>query len=377
MANAKVRNDDRLSRELAADGIDVLVVFSMENVFYLSGALFALQDMLRDRLAAAGLARDGRDFLVAATNEMSVARKGAHVAEYRGYQEFRSTAVDELVQLLKDMGLADATIGLEMRYLMAEYYEQLRELLPRARFVGGDRALEVARSIKTPDHIEIIGHTNRLTERAVADAVAATRPGDTEKALAIRMINAMYEQGADTLRHFVVTAGDNAMHAHPYPSAEKNLELGDIIRIDIGGLFGGYGTDIARMAIVGEASEDQARRYRILRDTQREIATRFVPGVRAREVFETAVEGYASRGVPGYKRDHVGHSLSILGGHDNPMLHPSNETVLEENMVFALEPILPDPDGRRYTLEDIFVVTPDGGRLLTTATDTTEMFGVR
>jgi D-alanyl-D-alanine dipeptidase len=187
----------------------------------------------------------------------------------------------------------------------------------------------------------------------------------------------MYARGADTLRHFIVTAGDNARHAHPFPSAEKILEPGDIIRIDFGGLFAGHGTDIARMGIVGQATEDQARRYKILRDTQREIATRFVPGIPAREVFRKAVEGYASRGVSGYSRDHVGHSLSILGGHDNPMLHPGNETLLEENMVFALEPIFPDPDGRRYTLEDIFVVTPEGGRMLTTATDTTEMFRVR
>jgi hypothetical protein len=43
----------------------------------------------------------------------------------------------------------------------------------------------------------------------------------------------------------------------------------------------------------------------------------------------------------------------------------------------CLEPIFRDETGRRYTVEDSFLVTEAGGRLLTTATDTTHMVRVR
>src|SRR5262245_15468437 len=83
----KVRNDARLKEEMKRDGIDVILTFSMENVFYLSGALFSLQDNIRERLSAAGMAADGSDFLLCATNETSAIEKDTHVGQLEGYVE--------------------------------------------------------------------------------------------------------------------------------------------------------------------------------------------------------------------------------------------------------------------------------------------------
>ncbi len=375
MARVKVRNDARLRKEMKASGIDVLIAFSMENVLYLSGALFSLQDYLRERLAAAGFVRDGRDFLVAATNEMSVAEAQSHVGERRGYVEFRGTALTVLAELLGDWDLAGATIGIEKRYLAAEFYEDLQGRLPKARFVAGDRVLEIARAIKTPAHLDAIRRANCLTEDALERTFSEIHVGDTEKAAATQLIANMYALGCDVMRHCVFTVGDNARHAHPSPSPDKILEQGDVIRVDVGGLFDGQGSDIARMAIVGEPSSEQRRHYETLRTAQRTIAAELTPGVTAGDVFAKAVEIYAGLGIT-YRRDHIGHSLSILGAHDEPLFHPGNPTVLEENMAIALEPILPDKDGRRYTVEDIFRVAPGEGELLTTRMDTSQMFRV-
>ncbi len=372
----KVRNDARLQQEMRKDGIDVILTFSMENVFYLSGALFSLQDNIRERLSAAGMAADGSDFLLCATNETSAIEKDTHVGELEGYVEFERTPMQALADILQRRGLASARIGIEKRYLMAEFYEELAERLPQARFVGGDRAIEVARAIKTPEHIEAIAKASRATERALLKACASVHPGDTERALASAVIQAMFDEGAHTVRHAVITAGDNAKHAHPYPSAQKILTEGDIIRMDIGGLFGGYGSDIARMAIVGKPSAAQQAIYDKVRSCVHNVGMAMKAGMPARAVYQMAVDHYASVGVPGYKRDHVGHSLSILGGHDNPMLHSGNQMPLEPGMVIALEPILRDGDGRRVTVEDTFVIEPGGARMLTDVTDTTKMIPI-
>ena len=94
-------------------------------------------------------------------------------------------------------------------------------------------------------------------------------------------------------------------------------------------------------------------------------------------MYQAAVDAYARLGVSDYKRDHVGHSMSILGGHDNPMLHPGSSYPLEEDMVMAVEPIFLDQQGRRYTVEDVFHIKADGAKLLTDVTDTTEMFCIK
>ena len=155
------------------------------------------------------------------------------------------------------------------------------------------------------------------------------------------------------------------------------MEPGDIIRVDVGGLFDGFGSDIARMAIVGTASPAQQKQYKILRQAQRETAAALRHGSTAGAVYQAAVDAYARLGVSDYKRDHVGHSMSILGGHDNPMLHPGSSYPLEEDMVMAVEPIFLDQQGRRYTVEDVFHIKADGAKLLTDVTDTTEMFCIK
>ncbi|MDN5925882.1 MAG: Xaa-Pro peptidase family protein [Hyphomicrobiales bacterium] len=368
-----VRNDPRLLREMERDGLDALLAFSMENVFYLSGSLFALQDNIRERLSVCGLVRDGTDFLICAQNEVSAVEAKCHVGRIETYAEFDRSPIELLASLLEEQGLGSATIGVEKRYLMTEFYEELAARLPKARLIASDRAIEAARAVKSPEHIGLIAKASRATEDAVADAFAAMRPGMSERALATAILEGMHDRGAQVMRHNIVTVGDNARHAHPYPSPSKRLDPGDVVRIDVGGLFDGYGSDIARMAVVGRPDERQTEIYGRVRGCVHSIGPAMRAGMAAKEVYRAAVEYYAANGISGYRRDHVGHSLSILGGHDNPMLHRGNDMLLEAGMVIALEPILTDETGRRYTVEDTFEVKAEGAELLTSATETSKM----
>src|SRR4051794_39781182 len=174
---AKVRNDDRLRQEMARDGIDLVLAFSMENVFYLSGALFSLQDNIRERLSAAGFGGNGRDFLLCASNEASGVEAACHAGRLETYVEFERAPIEALASLLQETGYGSARIGVEKRYHMAAFHEELAALLPQARLVGGDRVLEASRAIKVPEHVRLITHASRATEMAVAEGFRALRPG--------------------------------------------------------------------------------------------------------------------------------------------------------------------------------------------------------
>ena len=181
MPRVNVRNTPRLKHEIQKAGLDVLLVFSMENILYLSGALFALKNNFRERFASAGLTKDGFDFLVGPTNELSVVKEQAHVHEIRGYVEFKGTAPEIIAQILSEQGLEHAVIGLEKRFIPISVCEELQVLLPRARFESGDHALEIARAIKIPAHIEQIGLGSRATERALARSFTMSRVQGKQK----------------------------------------------------------------------------------------------------------------------------------------------------------------------------------------------------
>jgi Xaa-Pro aminopeptidase len=61
---------------------------------------------------------------------------------------------------------------------------------------------------------------------------------------------------------------------------------------------------------------------------------------------------------------HIGHSFGVEL-HENPMLRPGDKTVITEGMVINIEPVARDSEGSMYHIEDLFVVTPTGHRLLT------------
>jgi Xaa-Pro aminopeptidase len=61
---------------------------------------------------------------------------------------------------------------------------------------------------------------------------------------------------------------------------------------------------------------------------------------------------------------HIGHSFGVEL-HESPMLRPGEKTAIKPGMVINIEPVLIDENRVLYHVEDLFVVTEDGYRLLT------------
>jgi Xaa-Pro aminopeptidase len=62
-----------------------------------------------------------------------------------------------------------------------------------------------------------------------------------------------------------------------------------------------------------------------------------------------------------------------MGGHENPMLQPTNTQVLEPGMLLAVEPTFKARPDQRYHVEDLVEVTADGANILTDWKSTEEM----
>lgn len=131
---------------------------------------------------------------------------------------------------------------------------------------------------------------------------------------------------------------------HGIPSAKKFLEDGDIANIDVTVTLDGWFGDTSRMYIAGEASSIKAHRlinscHEAMMNAIREVK----PGARMGQV------GWAIRQI--CERDHFT-SVIDFGGHgvgrrfhDAPFVthwanSPNSDLLLEEGMVFTVEPML-------------------------------------
>jgi Xaa-Pro aminopeptidase len=71
-----------------------------------------------------------------------------------------------------------------------------------------------------------------------------------------------------------------------------------------------------------------------------------------------------------------GHAIGT-NANDAPKLMSSDATVLEAGMVFNIEPDVIGPEGERIHIEEMVLVTDDGGELLTGTTDWSELPRIR
>ena len=94
------------------------------------------------------------------------------------------------------------------------------------------------------------------------------------------------------------------------------------------------------------------------------------PGVSAAELYNRAVQIAEAGGVADYFMGHrqkagfVGHGIGIEIN-EQPVLAPRSRDILEEGMVFALEPKFVIPEVGPVGIENSFCVTADGVEKLT------------
>lgn len=87
------------------------------------------------------------------------------------------------------------------------------------------------------------------------------------------------------------------------------------------------------------------------------------PGVPARAVDQAARGVIEAAGYGEYFTHRTGHGLG-LSAHEPPYITATNELLLEEGMVFSIEPGIYLPGKFGIRLEEIVAVTPSGARIL-------------
>ena len=156
----------------------------------------------------------------------------------------------------------------------------------------------------------------------------------------------------------------NEVICHGIPD-DTVLESGDILNVDITAYFEGMHGDTNRMYLVGEVDEES----RLLVERTHEAMMRGIaaakPG-RQVNIIGRVIEKYAGRFGYGVVRDYTGHGVGsafhsglIIPHYDAPQY----STIIEEGMVFTVEPMLTLGTSDWRLWEDGWtVVTADGSR---------------
>jgi Xaa-Pro dipeptidase len=353
-------------KEIKENNLDALVAASPGSVYYTSGTYFMTQKNIPERLGVVSITDSGEPVFVYCTIEEGHAKEESWLPNLRGYQEFKDQPVDVLAEVLKEQGADKGRVGVEKMFFSARDFARLQGNLPEAELVDAGPIFDRMRWIKTPEEIKLLGDAALATDEAIRVAFAEAAVGTTEAAIGEMMVAEGKARGGEKLLHLVLATGENGFKVHAEPGDTK-LRAGDVLRTDFGMTWGRfYLSDIARTAFVGPIQPWQKETYLKLEQAQQATIAFMRPGVKASEVFRACVKEFAKLGIE-FKMPHIGHSIGVVI-HENPMLQPYDETVLEPGMIFMLEPGIRGRDGFYHT-EDMIEITTEGSRVLSRSAD--------
>jgi Xaa-Pro aminopeptidase len=200
-----------------------------------------------------------------------------------------------------------------------------------------------------------------IDDRAMQAGFAAIKEGVTELEIGKAINNHFISEGAKP-QFCIVGSGPNGAFPHHH-TGDRKVEYGDAVLIDIGGRKGTFPSDMTRMSVLGEPPEGYLEIHAIVeRAVQAAMATA-KPGVMAKDVDAAARDVITEAGYGEFFVHRLGHGLGI-DIHEPPYITATSEVILDEGMVFSIEPGIYLQGRFGVRLEEIVILRADGPEIL-------------
>ena len=200
-----------------------------------------------------------------------------------------------------------------------------------------------------------------IDDRAMQAGFAAIKEGVTELEIGEAINNHFISEGAKP-QFCIVGSGPNGAFPHHH-TGDRKVEYGDAVLIDIGGRKGTFPSDMTRMSVVGEPPEGYLEIHAIVERAVQAAMAAARPGVMAKEVDAAARGVITEAGYGDYFVHRTGHGLGI-DIHEPPYITATSEVVLDEGMVFSIEPGIYLQGRFGVRLEEIVILRANGPEIL-------------
>ncbi len=266
--------------------------------------------------------------------------------------------VEELAAVLKEKGLADGQLGIEDNMWYGDY-ELLSKAAPKIRVKRAGRVFDRLRGVKDAAEIEVLRKANDITVKGYERSAQVIREGVAEYEAAMEIMKAMLEAGSESM----------GVGGHFKKLLPRRFQKGDVIDIDMGARWDGYGTDTARNVFVGRPEPEVERAYKVTVDCFYETLDMIKPGLEAQEVHRFSYNYMKKHGFDQVWK--IGHGIGLNKGHEAPMVQEGETWILEPGIIFVVDPGCFITGQFRDTpihIEDAILVTEDGCENLTNYT---------
>jgi Xaa-Pro aminopeptidase len=218
----------------------------------------------------------------------------------------------------------------------------------RSKLVPADEHLQALKSIKTAAELAKIRQACSIAETAYGTAAPELHAGMSEPSAAELFRAGLSRPGpfADAIQRcdgfaFCMSGSNSAKASAAYARTRSRIvEDGDLVMMHCNSYVEGFWTDITRTYTLGAPDEKKKKMYEAVHEARDAAFAIIKPGIRAAEVDLTARGVIEKFGLGSLLRHGTGHGVgySPMSAYSRPRIHAASPDILEEGMVFNVEP---------------------------------------
>jgi len=342
---------EKVRERMLALQLDAFLTLNYENIRYLTGFSGSASAILITKNESFFLT----DFRYRTHAEAEV--KGFEIKEYKRQKK---GIIDHINYLSLNR------VGFEAPHISYSFFDDLKNGLNVTELIPCVNIIENIRMIKDASEIEYIKKAVQIIEKVFLKICDIIKGGFKEQDIAVEIGYQLRKAGSEGEPFDVIVAsGERSALPHGV-AGDKVISDGDLIILDFGAKYMGYNSDMTRTFVVGESYSRQEDIYRLVTLAQTRAIESIRPGILAKEIDAIARDIISEAGYGENFGHGTGHGVG-LAIHESPKIAWEEDIIIEEGMVFTVEPGIYIPGWGGVRIEDMIIVTSDGCEVLTSA----------
>ena len=346
------------------DNLDMIILTSMHNIAYYSGFIYCSFGRPYGCIIT-----ENKIVTISANIDASQPWRRSH-CENIIYTDWKKDNFLKAITSIIDENKIPKNIGIENDHITLEMNEKIQSIFSASAFTDISKKLMKLRMIKSKEEIEIIKNGARIADIGGEEIVKNIKEGATELEIAITGRDKMEKEIAKTYPNaeYMDTwvwfqSGINTDGAHN-PKTNRKLVNGDILSLNTFPMISGYYTALERTLFLDNVNDESLKAWEANVKVHKRGLELIKPGVKCSDICNELNELFAELGYLQYRTFGYGHSFGVLshfyGREAGLELREDIDTVLEENMVISMEPMILIPEGNPgaggYREHDILVI---------------------
>ena len=371
--NEKELRINKIKSMLQQKNVDAILLSSNVNLLYASGEIFA-----------------GYLYIPLSGDIMTFKR-----TEQDGCIPFKN--VGDIVKIILAQNFVPSSISFEDEHILASDFLRLNTAFSGFHVVTNKNIMRLTRTIKTDYELAQISESAKIHNELYKKIPSLYKSGMTDIEFSVEI-----EKQARLMGHIgifrafggkiecfmgSILSGKNAAYPSPFDFAlggkgvsaaapvgacNSVMNKGETVMVDLSGNTTGYLSDMSRTFSVGEIHSGATELHKIALEIESKCEEMLKPGTRCCDIWDKAYAMVSEYNVldnfMGTKKQarFLGHSLG-LEINEPPVITKRDETLLQENMVIALEPKFVIEEIGAVGIEDTYIITKKGCEKITLA----------